>query len=66
MLRRRRSLADGDEGEVNLCQSGLVKQNKEDAERMKMERMAKLKMVGSSKLQGNKMIEICTSKFTAK
>lgn len=54
MLRRRRSLAGGDEGEVNLCQSGLVKQNKEDAERMKMERMAKLKMVGSSKHQGNK------------
>ena len=45
MLRRRRSLADGNEGKVNLSQSGLVKRNKGDAERMKKEKMAKLKMV---------------------
>ena len=45
MLRRRRSLPGGDEGQVNLNQSGLVKRSKEDAERVTKERMAKLKMV---------------------
>jgi hypothetical protein len=46
MLRRRISLPGGDESEVNFSQDRLVKRYKEDAEKMKMERMAKLKTVG--------------------
>ena len=45
MLRRRRSLPGGGEGEVNSSQGGLMKRNREDAERVKKEKMAKLKMV---------------------
>ena len=45
MLRRRRSLPGGSDGEMNSSQNEPIKRDKDEAERMKKERMAKLKMV---------------------